>query len=49
MNKNRIRFLAITLSVLMLAGIAPFASANGAADPTVMNDVWFVEILLERH
>jgi len=41
MIKNKTKILAIALSVLMLAGIAPFSSVN-AADPTVINDVWFV-------
>jgi hypothetical protein len=44
MKKNKMYIFAITLSVLMLAGIAPF-STNAATDPTVMNDVWFVGLV----
>jgi hypothetical protein len=45
MKKNRLYILAITLSVLMLMGIAPFSTTNAATDPTVMNDVWFVGLV----
>jgi hypothetical protein len=45
MKKNKLYIFAITFSVLILLGIAPFLTTNAATDPTVMNDVWFVGLV----